>query len=449
MSSGEDEYQDTLDFIEARSNYARGFISSPSSRTGGPELGLTRSRALLDALGSPDRANPIVHIAGSKGKGSTGAFAAAIGQAAGYRTGLSTSPHLHSFRERIAIDGAPISRSDFARIGGTTQVAAESLERDRPELGAVTAFELLTAMALLTFADAGCELAVVEVGLGGTFDATNVVTPAVSVITRLDLEHTQVLGETLVEIAENKAGIIKPGVPAVTAWQEPEALEVIEQTAHARGAPLQVVGRDFHWTGNWRGFSWSNDTHRIDRLRTSLSGNHQAENAALAIAVWETLAGIGLTASDEAIRQGLETASLPGRFERVEADGRTWILDGAHTPVSAAALADALLAEFGHPVGVIAGLLRDKHPTPFFAALAPAIAGLIVTAPQNPRAVSADELILTASAANSQTIARKDLETALLTARAYFPTSLPIVITGSFTLVAEARERFGLALVDR
>jgi len=156
MSSGEDEYQQALDFVEARSNYARGFISIPSSRSGGPELGLLRIRALLDALGTPDRAYPIMHIAGSKGKGSTGAFAAAIGRATGYRTGLSTSPHLHSFRERIAIDGSPILREDFARIGATVQVTTESIERHRPELGQVTAFELLTAMAMLAFADAGC-----------------------------------------------------------------------------------------------------------------------------------------------------------------------------------------------------------------------------------------------------------------------------------------------------
>jgi dihydrofolate synthase/folylpolyglutamate synthase len=181
-----------------------------------------------------------------------------------------------------------------------------------------------------------------------------------------------------------------------------------------------------------------------------MPGNHQVENAALAVAAWETMAAdIGLSATDDAIRWGLETASLPGRFERVEVDGRTWILDGAHTPVSASALAETLLAEFGRPVGVIAGLLRDKHPTPFFAALAPAIAGLIVTAPHNPRAIPAEELILTVDAGNSQTIAREDLETALETARASFPTGLPIVITGSFTLVAEARERFGLAFSDR
>jgi len=173
------------------------------------------------------------------------------------------------------------------------------------------------------------------------------------------------------------------------------------------------------------------------------------ENAGLAIAAWETLADLGLKVSDTAIRQGIAAATLPGRFERVEFDGRVWVLDGAHTPVAAAALANALLAEFNGPVGVIAGMLRDKHPPPFFDALAPAVGGLIVTTPQNPRAIPAEELVITARTVDSQAIDRKDLETSLITARARFPARLPIVITGSFTLVAEARERFGLALSDR
>ncbi len=173
------------------------------------------------------------------------------------------------------------------------------------------------------------------------------------------------------------------------------------------------------------------------------------ENASLAIAAWETMSGNGQIPSSEAIRQGVSAAILPGRFERINAEGRTWILDGAHTPVAAAALADALLAEFDQPVGVIAGMLRDKHPAPFFAALAPATAKIIVTTPRNPRAIPAGELLPSAQSANPQTIASADLETALVMARAHLPADLPVVITGSFTLVAEARERFGLALTDR
>ncbi|MEZ4531575.1 MAG: folylpolyglutamate synthase/dihydrofolate synthase family protein [Thermomicrobiales bacterium] len=442
-------YASALAFIEARSNYARGSISSPSSSTGGPQMGLIRTRALLDALGAPDRAYPIVHIAGSKGKGSTSAFLATIGKAAGYRTGLSTSPHLHSFRERMAIDGMSIDQAEFAHIANQVRNATETIELERPEFGATTAFEILTAMALLYFAEMDCELAVVEVGLGGAFDATNVVTSAVSVITRLDLEHTQVLGDTLAEIAANKAGIIEPGRPVIAAWQAAEALDVIEQTARASGSLLLAAGRDFSWQGNWQSFAWADAAHRIDNLRSGLIGNHQMENASLAIAAWRELAHLGFHASDDAIRAGIAQASLPGRFEQVATNERTWILDGAHTPVSAAALADAIIDAFGQPIGAIVGLLRDKHPAEFFDALAPAISHLIVTQPKNPRAVPADDLILTAPTVDSQTVASKDLETSLVTARERFPDGLPVVITGSFTLVAEARERFGLALPDR
>ncbi len=218
-----DSYRAALRFIRERSDYAHGHISNPRSGPSGAERGLRRMRALLDTLGAPDRRYPIAHIAGSKGKGSTAIALAAIGRAAGYRTGLSTSPHLHSFRERIAIDGSPVDERRFAALACECQTAIEHLERDRPELGSVTAFELLTAMGLLDFAERACDLAVVEVGLGGTFDATNVVDPAVTVITRLDLEHTQILGDSIASIAENKAGIITPGVPVVTTSQIPEA----------------------------------------------------------------------------------------------------------------------------------------------------------------------------------------------------------------------------------
>lgn len=449
MPVGGDKFQATLDFIDDRSNYARGSISGPSSSSGGLELGLVRTRALLDALGSPDRGYPIVHIAGTKGKGSTAAYVAAIGQAAGYCTGLSTSPHLHSFRERIAIDGHPISRDDFGRIGSIVQSTTGSLERNSPELGRVTAFELVTAMALLAFADARCNLAVVEVGIGGTFDATNVVMPMVSLITPLDLEHTQILGETIEAIAENKAGIIKHGVPTITAQQDAAAMRIIEEAACARQSLLLVAGRDFLWTGDWHQFTWSDDQRQIAHLRTALPGDHQMENAALAIAAWETLSGIGPSPSEEAFQQGVRAASLPGRFEQIESEGRIWVLDGAHTPLAAAALANTILAEFGRPIGVIAGMLRDKHPAPFFTAMAPATAGTIVTTPKNPRAIPAEELLPSVLPAKFQTIASPELETSLVTASDQFPADLPVVITGSFTLVAEARERFGLALTDR
>lgn len=442
------DFTTALRLIWERSSYDRGYVSNPFSGPAGPELGLRRTRALLDALGAPDRRYPIVHVAGSKGKGSTCAYVSAIARAAGIRAGLYTSPHLHSFRERIAIDGTPVDEPAFANLTKTTMDVLVPLESARPELGAFTAFELLTAMALLAFAQQECALGVVEVGLGGTYDATNVIDPTVSVITRLDLEHTHVLGETIAEIAGNKAGIIKAGIPAITALQEPAALAVIKRVAATQSAPVFVAGRDFHWTGGWRDFGWSDRVREIAGLRTGMAGGHQMENAALAIAAWQQLGGTGLRAGENEIRIGVRAASLPGRFERVSVDGQEWILDGAHTPVAATALANEVLAEFGRPAIAVVGFLRDKHPGAFLASFAPAVSRLFVTAPANPRAIPVDELLPIARTANSQITLSETLETSMQLARSSNDSSLPIVVTGSLTLVAEARTLLGLGRAD-
>lgn len=447
MATRRDDFLEALRFIHDRSNYDRGYVTNPFAGPSGPGLGLVRTRALLDELGAPDRAYPIIHVAGSKGKGSTSAFAAAIGTAAGYRTGLYTSPHLHSFRERIAI-GNPISESDFAASVFDVKAAIARFERARPELGEVTAFEFLTVMALLVFAEQSCDLAVIEVGLGGTYDATNVVNPAVSVITRLDLEHTQILGDTIEEIAANKAGIVKPGIPVVTAAQEPAAVAVIEETSARLDAPLLVADVDFGVAGTWREFSWSGPDRQIDRLQSGMAGTHQMENASLAIAAWTQLAPHALNALDDAVRSGIAQVSLPGRIECVQVEGRTWILDGAHTPVAASALAVELLDELGSPVPAIVGMLSDKHPAAFLEALASCVTELFLTQPRSPRALPVVELIPMAPAAVSQSTASNDLETSLQMARARANSGTPVLITGSLVLVGEARELLGLAVAD-
>lgn len=443
-----DSYRAALRFVRERSDYAHGHISNPRSGPSGAERGLLRMRALLDTLGAPDRHYSIAHIAGSKGKGSTAAFLASIGRVAGYRTGLSTSPHLHSFRERIAIDGFPVDERRFADLAFECQTAIERLERDHPALGSITAFELLTAMGLLDFAERACDLAVVEVGLGGTFDATNVIDPAVAVITRLDLEHTQILGDSIVSIAENKAGIIAPGIPVVTTSQLPEARAVIEATAARLTAPLFIDGRDFGMRGTWRDFSWTSPGRYIDHLRTGMAGPHQMENASLAIAAWEQLTPSGFTASDAVIREGIRNTTLPGRFERVTIEDRIWILDGAHTPVAAAALATELLDEIGKPISIIAGFLNDKHPEPFLQALAPAVSELLLTEPPNPRAVATDALLLIADALCIPAVAYPQLADAIQQAIARGEPQSTIAITGSLALIAEARELLGLAIAD-
>jgi dihydrofolate synthase/folylpolyglutamate synthase len=278
------DYRSALRAIWERSAYDRGFISNPFAGDAAADLGLRRTATLLDRLGRPHERYGIVHVAGSKGKGSTCAFIDAILRTAGYRAGRYTQPHLHTMRERIAVAGRPIDESAFAALTRRALDAARTVERERPELGEVTAFELATAMALDHFASAGCDLAVVEVGLGGTLDATNVVTPLVSVITALDLEHTAVLGDTLPKIAAQKAGIIKPGRPVAVSPQSPEALAVIEQVAKERESALYVGGRDWEWTGTWRSFSATGPWGTFENLTSGLVGRHQIDNACVAIA---------------------------------------------------------------------------------------------------------------------------------------------------------------------
>src|SRR5919107_4430448 len=212
-------YQRALAELWRRSSYERGLISDPFGDASRAEQGLTRMRALLEALGDPHLRLPVVHIAGSKGKGSTGAFVASAASQAGHKVGFYTSPHLHRFPERISIDGQPLADSEFAVEARTVTSAARQLEATQPEIGQVTTFEMLTAMAFNTFARRRCWLAVIEVGLGGRYDSTNVVDPTVSVITRIDLEHISVLGPTYADIAWQKAGILRRGVPSVSSPQ--------------------------------------------------------------------------------------------------------------------------------------------------------------------------------------------------------------------------------------
>lgn len=250
-----DSHRFTLGRVRDRSVLERGFVSDPLWGDDAARLGLRRTAALLDRLGEPQRAYAIIHVAGSKGKGSTCAILAAILGAAGHRVGLATSPHLHTFRERIVVGGEMIGPGGFDVLAARVDRVAAEMERERPDQGRVTALELLLAMALSHFADTGCDVAVVETGIGGALDSTNVLDPAVSVIGPIELEHTAILGASLAKVAANKAGIIKPGVPVVVAAQPDEALAVIVARAAEVGSLLSLAGRDWRWSGTWRGFT--------------------------------------------------------------------------------------------------------------------------------------------------------------------------------------------------
>lgn len=444
------EYRDALRAIWLRSAYDRGFISNPFWGDAAADLGLRRTEALLGLLDDPHRRCGIVHVAGSKGKGSTCAFVASITHEADYKTGLFTSPHLHSFRERIAVNGVPISESDFTTLTRKTVAAAERLEGERADLGEVTAFELSTAMAFRHFADTDCDLGVIEVGLGGTFDATNVVDPAVAIITALDYEHTRVLGSTLAGIAANKAGIIKADKPVVSLAQEPEALEVIEAVAREQRSDLYLEGRDWAGHGDWRDFAVSSPGGSFDHLRLGLAGDHQVQNASAAVIATQILGTQGYTIPEIAVRRGLESATWPGRFEIVRLPNRPkFILDGAHTPASARVLVKTVLTEDSNSRRVVVlGMMSDKDPVSFARELAAVASVFIATASRSPRAAAASDVLAGIHAAHCSAKSAPSVAEALSLAQSEAGTGGTVIVTGSLSTVAEAREALGLAVGD-
>ena len=440
-------YRTALRTIWDRSGYDRGFISNPFAGDDAARLGLDRTRAVLADLGNPDQRLKLIHVAGSKGKGSTTILIEAILRASGMRVGRFISPHLHSYRERFLVDGELIGEDDFAVLTEDVMAAVESAEANHPEIGEVTAWELSTAMALEWFARTKCDVAVIEVGLGGTLDATNVIDPIVSAITRLDFEHTAILGDTLAEIASNKAGIIKPGRPAVTVEQPKEALDVIIDRAQKNGSPLLIQNRDWFIEGEESGFSVSGPWGKTEGLRTSLVGRHQIENAALAVAAIKLAYSEDNAIFDSAIRQGLLDAQLAGRFERVQIKGKTVIIDGAHTPISAAALTAALVDHYPeNRVAFAIGMLADKRPDPFLIALLPQATRWFISEPASPRRMSLDVLrhILDS---HSQRVDPADSIAQAIDMALDSDVDV-VVVTGSLTTVAEARVHLGLGIPD-
>jgi dihydrofolate synthase/folylpolyglutamate synthase len=365
-------YEEALDYLYSFIDYGsvRADKYSPES------FDLGRMVNFLAALGSPQARYPVLHIAGTKGKGSVAAMCASALRAGGYRTGFYTSPHLLDFRERAQIDGGYIPREAVAEIVTEMQPMVE-----QPAHAGITTFELTTALAFQYFAREKVDVAVVEVGLGGRLDATNVVRPVVSVITSLSYDHMNLLGHTLAEIAAEKGGIIKPGIPVVNAPQTAEAAAVLERIASKRGAPLAQVGVDWlfrpvaHSLDGQSFEVWPAEEQRQvnalqaaghlsawrpTRLEIPLLGRHQVENAAVAYAALETLREQGLPLAAQAIQAGLRAVRWPGRFEIMRRQPYL-VLDGAHNADSAAKLAQALNDYFpGQPVTLIFGASSDK-----------------------------------------------------------------------------------------
>lgn len=405
------------------------------------EFRLERVVEFLALLGDPHTAYPKLHVAGTKGKGSVSAMLAAIGVAAGLKTGLYTSPHLHTYRERMQINGEPISRAEMAALLTELHPLIEA----HPDL---TIFEVTTALAFLYFARQNVDLAVIEVGLGGRLDATNVITPVVSIITSISLDHTYLLGDTLAAIAGEKAGIIKPGVPVIVAPQQPEAREVFEHIAAARNAPLTLVERA--WVCEAREHSPHRQRLSLQRrdLPDALEGDYelpligvfQRENASVAVAAAAVARDHGMAQfTAEAVRQGLAQTVWPGRMEVLHREPLL-IVDCAHNAYSAQMLVQSLEEWFpGKRWVLIFGASGDKDLSGMLKALLPISEHVIVTRSYHPRAVTPYQLAdLCADLGQGAEIAINP-QRALEQACDRKQTDLGILVTGSVFMVADIR----------
>lgn len=436
-------FNDAVAFLSRYTNYERQ-LRYPYD---GWAMNLERMAALLEGLGRPDRRLKIIQVAGTKGKGSTAAMIAAMLTASGRRVGLYTSPHLVDFRERVRIDGAMASEATIAAGVARLIPAAESAER-RPELGPLTYFELLTALALEGFAATGCEAAVLEAGLGGRYDATTACDPVVAVLTPISYDHTDILGETLAAIAGEKAMIVKGPAPAVLAPQPDEARAVLLDRCRAVGAPAVRVEEEYRWTRREESPDGQNfdltGRRELAGLLLPLSGEHQLVNAAAAVAAVDASASAGLGVPDAAVRAGLASVRWPARFQRVRRSPDV-VLDGAHNAASAAFLRDTIQRLYsGRRVTAVVGLGADKDVEGFGRELAPCLSRLIITRSKAMKAAEVARVRAAFAGAGLDVVEAPEVSGALETALAGAGPDEVVVVTGSFYVVSEAMAALGI-----
>ncbi len=401
---------------------------------------------LAQRLGRPDRVFPIVHVAGTNGKGSTAAFLEAILRDAGFRTGLNTSPHLERINERIRISGEEVNDELFAETFTRIQAVIEELLAEGELRAHPTYFECVTALAIEIFAREHVDFAVIEVGLGGRLDATNIVTPVISIITRIDFDHENFLGHSLSEIAAEKAGILKPQTPAVIAAQLPEAREVLLARAQELRCPVVETNEIFRVTelrgeeACTRGSVVEKATGRTYDLAPSLPGRFQLQNALNALAAARLLQERGYRISDENIVRGIAATEWPGRVERVATKPDVYF-DGAHNPGAARELAAFLEENFrGRKVFLIFGAMRDKAVDEVTGALFPHACEVLFTEPRTPRAISAAQLARMAGHHAERFSVYPEAELALESALAKAQPEDAVLITGSLYLVGQLRQ---------
>ena len=432
------DYQTALQYLYSLTDYEKERIARYDPET----LDLSRVQRVLARLGDPQQRFASVHVAGTKGKGSVAAMCASVLRSAGLRTGLYTSPHLQDYAERIQVDGIPIPHDDLIDL-------VDEIKSNIAASPEITTFEITTALALLYFSRLNVDVAVLEVGLGGRLDATNVCEPDVTVITSISYDHTYLLGDTLAEIAAEKAGIIKPGIPLVLSPQVPEARESILRIAEERSAPVFEIGKDYLFhpldkslSGQgievWAAPATEQDSSQVD-LSIPLLGDHQLVNAATAYATMMVAKENGIKVSASGIKEGFKSVHWPGRFELLRQDPAL-IIDSAHNRDSAQKLYRVLEDNFpGQKVVLVFGASEDKDIKGMLSELKPAVHKVVMTQSTHPRAADPEDLAAIAEQLNCHAIARGSVEAGMEEAERLADGQRIILVTGSIFVAAAAR----------
>ena len=400
-------------------------------------FGLENITRLLQVLGDPHLDLQVIHVGGTNGKGSVSAMMASMLQEEGYRVGLYTSPHLVSFTERIQIDGAEITWEEVVKL--TDLLRRRVDEEHIPHC--FTFFDFTTAIAMYYFFIHEVDIAILEVGLGGRLDSTNVVHPLITAITNVSRDHLQILGEGIEDITREKAGIAKHGIPLISGTTQPEVIEILRQECIQKEAPLRLIGRDF-WgeriapgTFTFRGRAW-----RLTDLRLGMAGSFQITNATVALGAMEALQEAGYGVGEESLYKGLAKVRWPGRLELLPTVPRI-LLDGAHNPAAAGVLKGCLEEEFDYRrLYMVMGIMQDKEVAVILAELAPLADMLIASSPRNPRATSAQRIAEIAQNYCKEVVVIQDVGAGVEYVREKAQEDDLIVVTGSLYTVGEARD---------
>ena len=437
-------YQQAIDYLFKRTDYER----EEALRYNVTTFNLERMKKLLSLLGDPHRKIPTVHIAGTKGKGSTATMLGKMLEANDYKVGLYTSPHVLHLHERISVNSEMVSESEMRGLLNRIYAQVEKMSKaDTP-----TFFEIMTALAFMHFTDMQVDIAIIETGLGGRLDSTNVIKPAVIGITSLSIDHQQQLGETIDSIAMEKAGVLKRGVPVVTVQQEPAAMTVLRSTAVALKAPLSVTGSDIDFShrfetsrehGPHTRVCLTTPTSKFEHLRVPLHGKHQAINCGLALAMLDKLKSVGFKIDIEKASEGLQKVSLPGRMEMISNDPRIMI-DAAHNAASIRALIHAIGQNIPYDsMVVIFGCNNDKDIMGMLHELQYGADKVIFTRSNSAKAVSPDDLAeMYTELCGKMCQSAPSLGPALQLAKSAISKEDLICVTGSFYLIGQAKMRF-------